>query len=281
MRVSRFLAIIIGLLSTFSAYSITAEEQAAAMFADEIIFTAPPKEAPQAGRERYEPVAEYLSQVLGRRVTYKHPGNWTIFRTHMLKGNYDLIFDDGHLNNYRSEKLGHNTIVKAAAPSRFVVIVKKSSTRYQVLQDLTGRTICSQAPPDLATIIVLNQFNNPARQPLIRNTESWHIIYQNVTTGRCSAGILPLAALDQIEKQQSNVRVVFLTHPLPNLAFSAGPRLSKNEQIKIARALTAKEGRKPTAKLRDAFLVSNGFVPATNKEYAGLAKYLENQLGYY
>ncbi|GMR18697.1 MAG: hypothetical protein BMS9Abin33_1130 [Gammaproteobacteria bacterium] len=280
MRVSRLPGIVLGLLATFSVYSTTAAEQTAAMFADEIIFTAPPKETPRAGRERYGPVAEYLSQVLGRRVTYKHPGNWTIFRIHMLKGNYDLIFDDGHLNNYRSEKLGHNTIVKAAAPNRYVVIVKKNSVRYQTLQNLTGRTICSQAPPDLATIIVLNRFSNPARQPLIRNTESWPDIYRNVITGKCAAGILPLAALDQFEKQQSNTRVVFLTRPLPNLAFSAGPRLSKQEQIKIARALTAKEGRTPTAKLRDAFMVQNGFVPASNQEYTGLAKYLENQLGY-
>lgn len=268
------------LAGTFSIMA-SANDDAAAMVAGEIIFSAPPREAPWAGREQYDPIAKYLTQVLGRKVTYKHPGNWTIFRIQMLKGNYDLIFDDGHLNSYRAEKLDHTILARTSTNSRYAVIVKKGKKQYRQLSNLTGRTICSQAPPDLATVMVTNKFKNPSRQPLIVTTEGWSNIYEKVKAGTCEAGILPLAALDRLEKIQQATKVVFLTRALPNLAFSAGPRLSQRQQIKISHALVAKEALIPTARLRDALLVGNGFVPASNKEYAGLSRYLDDQIGYH
>ncbi|MDH5649175.1 MAG: phosphate/phosphite/phosphonate ABC transporter substrate-binding protein [Gammaproteobacteria bacterium] len=277
MRKIFFIAAVLSLLP----FPTMAENNTAAMTLNEIVFTAPPKESPEAGRERYEPIAEYLSQVLGKKVVYKHPGNWLIFRTHMLKGNYDLIFDDGHLNSYRAANLNHTILAKAATPNRFAVIVANGSVRYQTLKDLVGRSICTQAPPDLASIIVLNNFDNPSRQPRIVTSDDWGTIYENVQSKKCTAGVLPLAALDKLENSDHKSKVIFLTDPLPHLAFSAGPRLSQSEKLKIAGALVASESNSATAKLRSAMLIDSGFVPASNNEYVGLAKYLENQLGYY
>ncbi|HYA36958.1 MAG TPA: hypothetical protein VEI74_01620 [Candidatus Methylomirabilis sp.] len=68
---------------------------------------------------------------------------------------------------------------------------------------------------------------------------------------------------------------------MPNQAFSAGPRISLQDQAKIAQALTSPDATAPTAKLRSAYRVGDSFALANNQEYRGLAEYLRNEWGYY
>lgn len=246
-----------------------------------IIFTAPPREQPSVGRAKYEPIAQYLSKVLKRNVVYKHPGTWGVYRTKMLRGDYDIIFDGPHFNSYRAEKLNHNILAKVPIKHEFVVIVNKKNGRYKKMDQLAGRTFCAHAPPNLGTLTLLSQFPNPSRQPSIINTKGWDKIYKGVVDGKCTAGILPLANLRKLDRNGRQMKIVFRHHAMPNQAFSAGPRLNSHEQRKIAHALISREATIPTAKLREAYGVGKQFKPANNKEYAGISNYLKNEWGYY
>ena len=84
---------------------------------DTLVFTAPPRETPEIAQEIYQPLAAYLSRSIGKKIVYRHPGTWGVYRTEMLKGKYDIVFDGPHFNSYRMEKLGHNILVKM--PERF------------------------------------------------------------------------------------------------------------------------------------------------------------------
>ena len=85
----------------------------------ELVFSAPPRETPTIGNKRYQPIASYLSKVLGRKVVYKHPGTWGAYRTEMLQGDYDIVFDGPHFNSYRAEKMKYNILAKIpVAPVR-------------------------------------------------------------------------------------------------------------------------------------------------------------------
>jgi ABC-type phosphate/phosphonate transport system substrate-binding protein len=253
--------------------------EAAAMNAQPLIFSAPPRESTDVGKEKYEPVAAYLSQVLGRKVIYQHPGTWGVYRTEMLKGAYDLAFDGPHFNSYRAQHLHHNILVKIPKRHEFVVIVQQNA-KFKDIDSLTGRTFCSHAPPNLGTLVLLNEFPNPARQPVILNTKGWTKIYEGVVNGRCVAGILPILNLQKFDPN-GKTKIVYRAKILPNQAFSAGPRLTPEEQAKIARALVAPEADKPTAKLRAAYKVGKSFALTGNDEYFGISEYLKNEWGYY
>ena len=245
-----------------------------------IVFAAPPRETKEAAHRRYEPIAAYLSRVLGRPVVYRYPDNWSTYRAVMLKGGYDLIFDSAHFNGYRIQELGHNVLAKAPAAAEFAVIIKKGEKRYRRLASLAGRTICAAPSPHLGTLTVLNEFKNPSRQPLIVNTAETGDIFKGVNFGRCAAGIVPLGTLNRHDPGAELTTVLFRTRPLPNQAFSAGPRLSREEQRKIARALIAPAAREPTARLRAALGLGEGFIRAANSEYAALASILKGEWGY-
>jgi ABC-type phosphate/phosphonate transport system substrate-binding protein len=245
-----------------------------------LVFTAPPRESPDAGIEIYKPVAEYLSQAIGKKVRYQHPGTWGVYRTEMLKGSYDIIFDGPHFNSYRLEKLSHNILVKIPERHEFAVIVRKDKTAFQTVSQMAGRSFCTHAPPNLGTLVLLTQFDNPARQPVIISTNGWENIYNGVVSGKSAGGVLPMANLKKVDKANL-AKVIFKTAAMPNQAFSAGPRVSLEDQMKLAQALASPDAAVPTEKLRAAYKVGDGFALASNQEYQGLAVYLRNEWGYY
>ncbi|MCR4332953.1 MAG: phosphate/phosphite/phosphonate ABC transporter substrate-binding protein [Sulfuricaulis sp.] len=245
-----------------------------------LVFTAPPRETPEAAQEIYQPVAAYLSQSIGKKVVYRHPGTWGVYRTQMLQGKYDIVFDGPHFNSYRMEKLSHNILAKIPERHEFAFIVRKDKASFDTVQQMAGRTFCAHAPPNLATLVLLSKFDNPSRQPVIVSTNGWDKIYDGVVSGKCVGGVLPVLNLKKYDRA-GLTKIVFKTQAMPNQAFSAGPRVSLEDQSKIAQALASPEAAGPTEKLRAAFKVGDSFALASNQEYQGLAEYLRNEWGYY
>lgn len=275
------LALVCASPATFAADTLASKKSQIALDGDVIIFAAPPRETLAAGEAKYAPVADYLTKVLKKRVVYKHPGTWGVYRTEMLKGKYDIVFDGPHFNSYRAEKLRHNILVKIPIRHEFVVIVRKGEKRFNNIEQLAGRTFCTHAPPNLGTLTLLSQFPNPSRQPAIINTKGWKNIYNGVQSGKCTAGILPIINLKKYDATGTLAKIVWKNRALPNQAFSAGPRLNKKEQRMIASALVSSRSSAATSKLRAAYRVGEKFELATNQEYLGVSEYLKNEWGYY
>jgi len=247
-----------------------------------LVLSAPPLANSAEGRQRYAPFAQYLTQVLGQKVIYKHPRNWSQYQNEMTNGKYDLVFDSAHFNSYRVEKLKHNILVKLPDNPRYAVFVDKKKNTVRKLSRLAGRSICAYAPPHLATLMVSQEFKNPMRQPRIKNTEGWDEIYQNVISGKCDAGIVPDALLASLDKTSHATSILFRTKSIPAQALSASPNIPLKDQQKLVKALLVAEAMAPTSKLRGAFNSgTKGFAPTKNREYLGMASLLKTEWGYY
>jgi len=245
-----------------------------------LVLTAPPRESVEAGQQQYGPIADYLSKVTGMKVVYEHPPTWGLYRTEMLNGNYDIIFDGGHFADYRARRLGYNIVAKMPAPQQFAIIVRKDDSISSVDQ-LAGQTFCSPPPPNQGALQAISQFKDAANQPITVPITSkfWPSVYSGVVTGRCRGGILVMAIFEKLNKDGA-AKVVHKTPPQPNQAFSIGPRVSPEVRAKIAAALVAPDAAQPTEKLRERFKVGESFVAANNAEYAGLGDLLKNEFGF-
>lgn len=244
------------------------------------VFSVPPRESAQAAAEIYAPIVEYLSQVTGKKVVFHHATDWLAYQTEMRRGDYDLVFDGPHFNSWRASNLQHNILVKAPGDHSFVVVVKKDNDKVRELKQLAGRAVCGMSPPNLGTLTVLNEFDNPMRQPVIHNTRGWDAIYTAMQAGQCAAAILPARNLAKYDPQGNASRVVFKARAYPNQALSAGPRVTAEDQAKIARALVAPGSRAATARLRDTYALTGDFQPTSKNEYAGVAGILKDTWGY-
>ena len=247
--------------------------------AADLIFSAPPRETQSGGADSYAPLAEYLSKVTGQKVDYRYSDNWLSYQKEMQKGTYDLVFDGPHFVGWRMAKLGHMPLVKFPGNLSFVVIVKQADTRFNSIQQLAGRTICAHAPPNLATLTVLYEFKNPARQSLIIDTQGFPAAYKGVVSGKCVAAILQTKLAAELDKAAHATRVVYQSDPLPNQALSAGPRVSPEMQKKIVNSLLSDEGKVAASALFERFKMKE-FVPASSKEYLGLGVLLQDVRGF-
>lgn len=249
--------------------------------ADTLIFGAPPRGTYETEREIYRPFVEYLSRATGKRIVYRQPGNWLTYQAEMLRGGYDLVFDDPHFISWRLKHQRHHALVRIAEDSAFVVIVRKDDARVTDVGQLAGKKVCAMPPPSLGTLALIDRFGNPSRRPVILETGAWDHIYQDVVhERRCVAGVVPAANLVNYDRNGDFTRIVHRSRTLPNQTLSAGPRVAREVQARIAQALVAPEAAGPTLALRAAHGSEKGFVRAAHREYAGLDAYLEDVWGY-
>lgn len=245
----------------------------------ELILGGAPRETKDKEEAMYAPIAELLTKVTGQKVTFRWGDNFLIYASEMRKGTYDIAFDGPQFVGWRIAKLEHVPLVKFPGTLSFVVIAAKSQDKIHSMKDLAGRTVCAFPPPNLATLVVLSEFDNPSRQPLIVETQSFANVYKNVLAGKCMAGVMQAKLYYDMDKDTKAAKVLFDTRPLPNQAFSAGPRVTPEMRSKITTALLSPEGAVATQKLREAFKAQN-LLAATTDEYKDLGKLVRDTWGF-
>jgi ABC-type phosphate/phosphonate transport system substrate-binding protein len=262
------------------AIPLAQPEKALASTNGDLVFSAPPRGSQKEEMAVYQPVVEYLSKVIGRNVVFQYSDNWLSYSKEMTAGSYDIVFDGPAFNGWRIEKMGHTPLIKLPEDFVFVVITKTDNDRIKQLKDLAGRKVCAHAPPNLGTLTLQAQFNNPAREPWIIEVKGWDNAYKAMMSGQCVATVLPINNLTKNDKGPIRAtRTLYQHKPMPNQAVSVGPRIAPELHAKIAKALLSEEGKRATEKLRATY-AGKEFVPATRAEYSGLSDLLKTSLYY-
>ncbi len=250
-----------------------------AAYAKDLVFSAPPRETADKGQEIYGPIADELSKVLGRKVVYKHPGNWLTYQFDMQKDKYDIVFDGPHFVSWRMAAHQHEPLVKLPGQIKFYVVVREDSATTD-LNQLTGRMVCGLAPPNLATLTLQAQFPNIARQPLIREVKSFKQAYQMMRAGVCQAAVLPKRWHKELVEGKAGARTIFESKGVANQAFTASKRLSDTDKLKISQALLAPESKPKFDKFIATFSKGKDLEKASVVEYTGHATLLKDVWGF-
>jgi ABC-type phosphate/phosphonate transport system substrate-binding protein len=263
-----------------SSPSVVTPEKALKNSNRDLVFSAPPRGSYQEETAIYQPIVDLLSKAIGKKVTYQYSDNWLSYSKDMTEGGYDIVFDGPAFNGWRIEKLNHTPIVKLPEDFVFVIITKADNDRVKQVKDLAGRMICAHAPPNLGTLTLLSQFDNPSRQPVIVETKGWDNAYKAMLDGKCAATVVPIKNLTKNDVGTKKLTKTLYQHKaMPNQAISVGPRIAPELHKKIAQALLSDEGKQATAKLRAAY-AGKDFIAATRDEYAGLSDLLKTSLYY-
>lgn len=248
--------------------------------AQDLIFSAPPRGAIDAESATYQPIAKYLSQTIGKKIIYKHPGNWLTYQKQMQEGNYDLVFDGPHFVSWRTVHTRHEPLVKLPGLLVFVVITRKDNT-HKALENLKGRTVCGFAPPNLATLTLFDQFPNPAQQPVLINVKSFGEAYKGVIGGKCNAAVMRDKMFAKLNKGKDLAQTIFTSAGVANQAFSAGPKIEHADRQKIIDALRSDRGMSTMEKFHARFNKQGKPLQTTSKtDYQNLDKLLKDVWGF-
>ncbi|MDH5179905.1 MAG: phosphate/phosphite/phosphonate ABC transporter substrate-binding protein [Gammaproteobacteria bacterium] len=259
------------LLLPFFSTSVWSEEV--------LVFSAPPLESRAAGLRVYEPVAQYLSKITGKKVIYQQPGNWPKYTSHMRNNEYDIVFDGAQFVSWRIKHLKHRPAVKVPGEQVFVFAGKKTNLRIKQVSDLIAKKVCGMAPPNLGTLHLYDLLDNPMRQPTLITVSSWQAGYQAMLDGKCDAVILPLATYRELDPAKAVTRPIYVSRPASGQAITVGPRISRQDFNKIRTALLDKKGQAALSNLRARFSASP-LIAADPAEYHDVYSLLETSYGF-
>ena len=241
----------------------------------EWILTAAPTESAAEQQALYAPIAAHLSEVLGNKVVFRPAANWLVYSKDMAAGRYDLAFDDPHLGAWRAQRLGHTPLLRTSAGVGFALVAAQDAN-IRGTAELVGRTVCTLPEPSLATMHLMQQFKNPARQPYVIEQSTWDAVAAAFSEGKCVGAMLPAARLGRLK----GARVVYRAPEFPGMTLSAGTRIDAATQMKAAQALVRDSGGlKATQALRERLQLGE-FTFANMQEYAGLSALLKDSLYY-
>ena len=237
----------------------------------DLVLTAPPRETPQAGHDVYEPLARYLTKVLGEKVVYEHPIDWKRYETKMKNDEYDIIFDGPHFAAWRIDALLAQPLIKLPGSLRFVLVVKNSNKEINQLHDLIGKTICTLPAPNLGALTLFAMFPHPARQPEYRLVKGgFKEVAESFEAGKCDAAILRSSFYYKKTEPLflDTTKVIKRSKKLTNQGITVSRRINAKERKKLLDTLVHGEGKTALKPILERFYSkANAFIPADKRDY--------------
>lgn len=245
----------------------------------ELLLASPPRESAAAGMAQYGPMADRLSEVLGEKVTYKKAKGWLFYQRDMRADKYDIVFDGPHFMSWRMKKFGHTLAAKLPGNLAFVVITDKENSNLGIrsVKNLVNEPVCGLAPPNLASMTVLAQYENPVSLPnLVTVKGGMKGVYKAFKSGRCKAAILRDKFYEKKvpEEERAELEVIFKSEPVANQGITLSSRVTAEQAEKIKAALTEVDSVATAPTLKRFAGKANKMFPTEHAEYEEYYKLL-------
>lgn len=244
----------------------------------DLVMSAPPRETADEARETYEPLAKFLTEVIGEPVTFVPPRDWLTYTNDMRAGKYDIVFDGPHFAAWRIKHLNHVPLVKLPGSLDFVVLARWDDKRINKLRDLIALSVCGLPSPNLGTTTIMAQFANPVTQPEFNEVKGgFDDVVQAFSDGKCRAAVVRDNAYKKLaEAERKKFKVIFKSPSFPNQTITAGERVRAKAREQMVAALTVKSDLVPAEQIFKSFSKqAKFFVPAATIEYQDMENLLE------
>lgn len=225
-------------------------------------------------------LADLLTQTTGKTFVYRHPGTWPGYIESMRESRYQLLFDEPHLVGWRVQNLRHMPLVRLPGTLSYVVVAREDEDAVVQLRDLAGYVVCASVPPALGGLVLLAQFRNPSRQPLLRQTTAGRDGYRELLQRNCKGAVLPSTLYEHLAGDNNEIRILFLSKPFANWALSADPAVPTQLQDRIRQVLLDPDHSAAKRYLNNGTTGAQNLQPTGPGEYQGYADLLKDFWGF-
>ena len=245
-------------------------------FAAEYRFSAEPFYSPEAAKDIYKPLLDYLSRETGETFVLVAPANYGAYWRSLVQGAaIDFSFDEAHFADYRITRMHFEPLVRTAETTSYTLL---ANLDYQDKgpESLKDKSIATMPAPSLGYALLTQFYPNPIEQPrFLSAARSWRDGVQIVFDGEAEAAIVPTWLKDTYP----NLASIKTSQQLPGPAVLASPVVPVDVRDKVRSALL-KLGDVPELGELLLELGISKFVPATAGEYAGNQELLSGFHGY-
>lgn len=248
----------------------------------DLTLSAPPRETPEAGEKVYKPLAEFLTKVLGEKVTYEHPVNWKNYEDKMKKDEYDIVFDGPHFAAWRIDALSARPLVKLPGELNFVLVVKQTDFDNLKPRNLIGKRVCTLPAPNLGALTLFSMFPHPARQPdYVIINGGFADVAEALELDKCHGAILREKYYNKKASKdfRKSTRVVMRSKGFTNQGITVSSRIPPSYDNLLIKSLTIGDGKNAAKNLFERFNNNDGrFIRAEKKEYEGENLLVDNAI---
>lgn len=241
----------------------------------------------------YQPLAAYLEQQTGRRVTLVIPKNFNEFERLVQSGETEFAFQAPHTYVRLASFYNKQHLLKALTPEgktshRGVIIVRKDSPLKRV-EDLRGKQFLFGAENDLAkSLAAWRLLEKHGIQPTtdlanFKHDGSCESIALNVFLKSVDAGMVCDYSFEEINEAREHgegeipphqLRVLARTEEVPTWVFAALKGADQNLVRQVTKALTALNRTRKEHRNVLEEAEAGGFVPARDSDFDGVRKML-------
>lgn len=228
--------------------------------------------SPERLARQFQPLADYLSERLGRPVRMETAPDFETFVARTAqKGRYDLLYTAPHLYYLAQRQSGYRVVARIAGRPLDGVIVTSAANGIHGLEGLRGRTIAVPDNLSLATLLIRQTLVDaglePGRDVQVIETPTHNASIMSVVKGFTDAAGLMTPPYN-LEKEviRAQVRVIAQTDSTPHMPFSVAPWLDPEVQESFAGAMLEMD-RTEAGKKVLGHLSWPGLVAAEQAEY--------------
>lgn len=248
---------------------------------DTLILSTAPTHSTDETKKLYKPLADYLSNITGKKVVLEPAANFIQYTSRMQSDRYDILFDGPHLNGWRMDKLNHTPIVRFPGKIR-IVVVGTEDTPYTKMSDFGTGSVkaCAFIPPNMLTMAFLSNFPNPARQPTMIRVQGFKNLVKCLRSGQGDIAVLRDKLWNKKVDQKGLKLIAYPERSYPERTFSVSSRIDAETRENIRKAILSEEGQKVVSPILKRFNKPK-MISASPSQYKGLGELLKSIWGFH
>jgi phosphonate transport system substrate-binding protein len=263
-----YLVIILAVISILSLVPKAAFAQ------DTLTLSIQPIQSEERTREIFQPMADYISFLTGKKVELQTYPNFISFWSETQKGDkYDIVFDAAHFIDYRNKTHDFTVIAKQPGTVSISLIVPEESIVFDA-EELVGKKISTLGPPSVAAVNIDMMYENPIRQPTVVEANNSQDVIKMLREGKTDAGMIPTPLVSSIMAGEGGINVVTTTEPVPSMAISLSPNVTADDREKLIKGFLDADKNPQGQKMLEGTNL-NPFEKTTNQDYFGFSEMLD------
>ena len=188
---------------------------------------------------RYLPMADYLSDIVGTKVTLEYSQNLTEELQRTRTGSFAVLLGPAHVIG-SAVRYGYEPVAVFPGSEKMVFVVRADSA-IKSLEDLKGTRIALPGADSLATYLARGEFNAKGIHTKtyfeeIRNFRFHEVALYALGLGQYDVAIADVGVAEKWLATNKG-RVIYETKPVPSLGIAVNTTLDKAVQQKIRDAL--------------------------------------------
>jgi hypothetical protein len=227
----------------------------------------------------YQPLCDYLATAAHLPCRISASPNFLAYWETMRRGKeYNLILDEAHFTDYRTQKMSYVVLAKIPNTVTYSLIVPRA-TKLDDPARLVGRRIATLGIPSMGAALLNGLFPKPSKQPIPVEVDNAAEGFAMLRDAKVVAAILPTPLVREEIVRGAPFRVLLSTAPLPHMGFSAAPEISPALRQVLRQALL-NANKTDAGRAMLAGIGIERFDPANATVYAGQGRILKEYWGY-